>query len=226
MSIQQPVFQFRKKEKGQSFVELLLVFSVLMILLAGMVEFGYLLNQYINIVDGAREGARFGSNDDPFADVTLPDGTVVSNYEIFFEKIYQIVEGSFAADGTRLSKGAINPITLSKANHDDIVVTFFSVTTTPATGAKSVRRFTSGAGSRYDEQTTRFPDNSQILALIDGTAPNTGVLLVEIFYNYHQLLKMFNTFSGGLLPDPILVHAYSVMPLSSAEPTPTPRPSP
>jgi hypothetical protein len=183
-----------------------------MVLMAGMVEFGNLLNQYINLVDGAREGARFASNDDPFE---------AGNYEAFFGKVYETVQGRYE-DGVQVSKGAINPIILTKANHDDIVVTFFSVTTNPSTGAKSIVRFQSAAGSRYNEKTSRFT-NGQILAMVDGYAPNTGLLLVEVFYSYHQILRLFS-FTG--IPDPVEVHAYSIMPLSSAEPTPTPRPSP
>jgi Big-like domain-containing protein len=38
---------------------------VLAILLSGMIEFGFALNQFLNILDAAREGARFGSDGDP-----------------------------------------------------------------------------------------------------------------------------------------------------------------
>jgi hypothetical protein len=57
--------------------------------------------------------------------------------------------------------------------------------------------------------------------MVDGTAPNSGILCVEIFYDYNQILKFYQ-----VVGDPIKVHAYSIMPLSSVEPTPTPKPSP
>ena len=184
-----------------------------------MVEFGNLLNQYINIVDGAREGARFGSNDNPFE---VLNGH--SNYEDFFGKIYVVVQGEYDVNGVQLSKGAIDPIVLTKANGDDIVVTFFSVATDPATGTVSNPvAFVSGAGSRYNNQTTKFTAG-QIKQLVNGNAPNTGILLVEVFYNYHQILKLgsfLRDSKGKGIMDPILVHAYSIMPLSAAEPTPT-----
>jgi hypothetical protein len=192
-----------------------------------MVEFGNLLNQYINVVDGAREGARFASNDDPFGPlkVIAADGTIttVSNYEPFFQKIYEIIEGQFDEDGNQLSKGAINPLVLNPANGDDIVVSFFSVTTNGA-GAKSLVRFTSATHSRYNNITSAhvsphiFTD-AQILALVDGTAPSTGLVLVQVFYAYDQILKLFS-FTG--IPDPVYLRAYSIMPLSAAEPTPVP----
>ena len=52
----------RRKPSGQSFVELLLVTVFLMLLLAGVVEFGFLLNNYLHVLDGAREAARYSNS--------------------------------------------------------------------------------------------------------------------------------------------------------------------
>lgn len=233
-----------KHKKGQSLVELTLVLGILLTLLVGMVEFGNLLNQYVNLVDGAREGARFGSNDDPFATETGGG----AHYANFFLQIYQIVQGRYDASGVQLTKGAISPIVLSQENGDDIVVTFFSVTGdarratpltnpcptppgTPAGTLQNLVRFSSNPPSRYKDPVTGLPNhtsrfsNAQVRGMLDGCAPNTGVLLVEVFYNYHQILKMgsfLKDANGNGVLDPILLHAYAIMPLSSAEPTPTP----
>ncbi len=56
----------RKSQKGQSFVELALVVVFLMIFVAGIVEFGFALNNYLNLVDASREAVRYSSNFDPF----------------------------------------------------------------------------------------------------------------------------------------------------------------
>jgi hypothetical protein len=213
MTINPLKFDWKKSSKGQSFVELTLILIVLLTLLAGMVEFGNLLNQYINLVDGAREGARFGSNDDPFES---------GHYEVFFSQIYETVQGKYDDHGVQLSKGAINPILLSKENGDDIVVTVYSVTANAAAGTKALVKFVSAAGSRYNNHASSFT-SAEILAKVDADAPSTGLLVVEIFYNYNQILKLFSI-TG--IPDPLLVHTYAIMPLSAAEPTPTPRPSP
>ena len=199
------------KEKGQSFVELSLVFLVLLVLLVGMVEFGNLLNQYINLVDGAREGARFGSNDDPYQK---------GGITVFYGKIYQVVQGEFDAFGNQLSKGAINPIVLDPAT-DDIVVSVYSVIgndpTTHNKKATLIDMGLGGPGSRYGNHESAF-DHTDIERLTEASAPNTGVLLVEVFYDYHQIL---NFFSFGSKPGIIEVSTYSIMPLSAAEPTPT-----
>lgn len=47
-----------KGEKGQSLVEFALVLPVLMLILLGIIEFGWLLNAKITLTSAAREGAR------------------------------------------------------------------------------------------------------------------------------------------------------------------------
>ena len=65
---------------------------------------------------------------------------------------------------------------------------------------------------------------SNILSITSqvANAPNAGILVVEIFYNYPQLLKL--PVLTSIVPDPIPLYLYSVMPISSAEPTLVPTP--
>jgi len=52
--------------RGQSLVEIAIALPVLLILLSGMVEFGFMLNYYLSLLDATREAARLYSNFDPF----------------------------------------------------------------------------------------------------------------------------------------------------------------
>ncbi len=45
------------KTQGQSMVELALLFPLLLILLSGVIEFGFILNQYLTVMDAARNAA-------------------------------------------------------------------------------------------------------------------------------------------------------------------------
>jgi hypothetical protein len=202
-------FRLKLGGKGQSFVELAIVVSILLLLLSGMVEFGNLLNQYVNLVDGAREGARFGSNLDPFDHADPTYGTLRT---AFFTDIDLVIEGA----GTALNAGALAPILLDPAR-DDVLISFVGV----AGGGTIFRRWpaSEGAWSKYGNHTTQLSD-SEIQANFSSAAPNSGAVIVEIFYSYDQLLKM--PFFTVVVPDPIPVHTYVIMPLSAAEPTPTP----
>jgi hypothetical protein len=83
-----------------------------------------------------------------------------------------------------------------------------------------VVRFPDGDGwSRNNISNSNF-SSSDIEARLNTGAPATGVLLVEIFYNYWQTLNL--PIFSNVIPNPIPLYNYSVMPLSAAEPTPTP----
>ncbi len=51
----------KESEKGQSLVELAVVIVILLVLLAGVIDLGGLLFQYIAMRDGAQEGAVYAS---------------------------------------------------------------------------------------------------------------------------------------------------------------------
>jgi hypothetical protein len=185
-----------KNKRGQSFVELSLVLLVLAMILAGVVEFGFLMNNYLHVLDGAREGARFSANSVAFND----DGSSILS---FYENTATQVEN------------VMRPVLLNSAAGDDVVISVFSV------AGLSVARFPDSDGwSKYGNHTSNFT-TAEVVSMLDALAPPSGILLVELFYNYPQVLNL-PLFSDFL--NPIPVYTYSVMPLSSAEPTPTPRP--
>jgi Flp pilus assembly protein TadG len=51
----------RRRERGQSLVETAIVFPILLLLLAAVVDFGRAFDAYIVLTNAAREGARWGS---------------------------------------------------------------------------------------------------------------------------------------------------------------------
>lgn len=51
---------FKNRERGQGLVEFALVLPIFLILVLGIVDFGWALKSYITITNAAREGARYG----------------------------------------------------------------------------------------------------------------------------------------------------------------------
>ena len=190
-------FRANKSEKGQRFVELSLVVLLLMIFVAGIIEFGFMLNNYLNLVDASREAVRYSSNGDPFDE----EGNLDT--------------GFFVVTG-QLTQEVLVPVILDPSVGDDIVITFFSV------GEGVYERYPNPQGwSVLGTQTTKLSD-AEVQSRLDSSAPPTGVLLVEIFYHYPQVLKLpiFTVF----VQDPMPLHVYAIMPLAAAEPVPTPTP--
>jgi hypothetical protein len=197
-------------QRGQSLVELALVMLLLPIILLGIVEYGLMLNRYLNLLDAAREAARFGANVNPFD----ASGNLDMN---FFVRPDTTNPPSFPANPPGLSdytEDFMSPVVLDPARGDDIVISFFSVS------GSSVLRFPDADGfSRYGNHGSNFTD-AQISDRVEAGAPPTGILLIEVFYNYPQLLKA--PFFTQFIPDPIPVYTYAIMPLSAAEPTAAP----
>jgi hypothetical protein len=188
--------------RGQSFVELAILFPILLIMLSGLVEFGFLLNHYLDLLDGAREAARFASDADP----------LLANYSdnpTFYQNAFDLMTQT------------ISPITLNP-HVDDVIISVYGVG-----GGRVLGRFPknlpppslSGQWRKWGNHTSTF-SNADIQSRLLTSAPNTGVVVVEIFYSYPQLLKL--PWITPFVPDPIQVHTYTIMPLVSAEPTPTP----
>ena len=50
----------RHRSRGQTLVEFALVFPIFILLMAGIADFGFGLYQYMNVINAARIGARFG----------------------------------------------------------------------------------------------------------------------------------------------------------------------
>ena len=217
---------FKTKNKGQSFIELALLMSTLLLLVVGLVEFGNMLNQYINLVDGAREGARFGSNTDPFYNVTTRVYDYSTPQDSFFKDIDTVVEGNTAVDPT-LRTSAITPLFLDRAPESvpgfrspsgvaykaaEVLIAFYAVSNGAIVKKWTWKKYSTGQVSQITD--------AEVASHLNAAAPNTGILLVEIFYNYFQLLKL--PFLTYVVADPIPVHAYAFMPLAAAESTPTP----
>lgn len=198
------------KGRGQSLVELALLFPVLLIVLSGLMEFGFLLNDYLSLMDAARNGARFSSDSLYTSSDSIMDCATTQD---FFRQ-------TACAVNQELSREQPN-IAVDTTEHDDIVISVFRV----KTGSGVIERVPTAygqAGWSYAldstgvrERTSSF-GNADVNGRLESNAPSTGLLLVEIFYSYDQKLAL--PWITAFLGDPLILHAYTFMPLVSAEP--------
>jgi hypothetical protein len=216
-----------RRSSGQSLVEIAILFPILLMLLSGIVEFGFLLNQYLNLLDGAREAARFASDGDPF--IRDPAN---QNCSLSLGPITQ----DFYNQAACLAQQVALPIRLDSAK-DDIVISAFGVANgivvarypanpqDPAGGTETPGEwhlFGSGGGctATADNCNPSKFSNARINSYLSGAAPNTGLVVVEIYFDYNQVLAL--PWITAFVPDPVHVHTYAIMPLVAAEPDPYP----
>ncbi len=211
-----------RKKKGQALIEMALLFPVLLILLSGLVEFGLFLNQYLSIIDAARNAARFAS--DSLYYVRDNDKHCESTTD-FFRQTACLVNSELRQERPYVTMNDNGTSTflddyLDPARDDEIVISAFSVS-----GQHVNARFPDADGWSYDydlgfaAQASKISNANVESMLKETNAPRTGYVLVEIIYHYDQVLKL--PWITAFIPDPVPLYTYAFMPLSSAEPTPT-----
>ena len=207
-----------RKTKGQSLVEVALTFPILLMLLSGLTEFGFLLNHYLALVDATREAARLASSwghDEEINGVTF--------YQATTGNVIAALEPKDAADTTRkvpIRDNRVNCTTADLAKgvcDNEIIISVYSIDGTLSNEAAGAALVESHHWDDNDQrQVSRFTVDEINSRLQGETTVYAGILVVEAFYNYEQVLAL--PWVGVMMPDPFLLHAYSIMPLSSAEP--------
>jgi len=180
-----------KKPRGQSLVEFTIVLPILLIMMSGLIEFGFLLNYYLNLIDGARDIARFLANSDP----SLPDdwlGCDPVHGTAYYPRLVQCYMSQ--AFGSQIAFDAAT---------DDILVSYFSVAGSTVS--------TYETWSLYNNHTSNFSESelSTMVARV-GSAPDTGFVLVEVYYDYDMILAL--PWITIFVPNPMHLHAYTIMP--------------
>ncbi len=220
----------RAKSIGQSLVEFTVLLPVLLIMISGLIEFGFMLNYYLDLIDAAREAARWASDSDPIHDPTT--GDYLDPNTLFYTDVQTLTKESLlAASDGRIDwiDNLLDPtddddddcdITINGGN--DIVISAFGIH--QDAGSPHVdKRFPVPWGengySLCNHRVSEFT-SAEIDARLNPGAPTSGLVMVEIFYDYHQILAL--PWITAFVPNPIPLHAYTIMPNSYVEPTPTP----
>lgn len=206
-SIQNVWRKLPHKSKAQSLVEFAIALPVLFMLFSGVVEFGFALNYYLSILDATRESARYYSNYDPFTRDS--DGNITGDdITLFYEGAAGLALANL--DPTVLDPSYQGRRIILDPSIDDIIVTVYAK---DSTGVVSYP--VSGSFRAFSQQTSLFT-TSEIESRFESGSPNAGVLVVEVHYNYNQVLAL--PWLTPFVPNPLPLRAYTIMPLIAAEP--------
>jgi len=214
----------RRKPWGQSLVEVAIAFPLLIMLFSGMVEFGFMLNTYLSLLDATRQTARFYSNINPFTSIdesTTPP-TILDDMD-FYNGIAGMVRDILAPPDDPLARR----IVFNSSRGDDIIVSVLRVSVSDSTHAiTGIERFPADQTNPYFQvfgnQLSVYADDARIEQLMtaNGSEPvRTGMLIVEIYYGYEGVLKL--PWVEAFM-DVVMLHADTIMPLVSAKPPRTP----
>lgn len=206
----------KRKTKAQSLVEFALLLPIILMLFTGMVEFGFVLNTYLSLLDATRQAARFYSNTTPF--VLDEDTNTVTDDLTFYPTVAEAVIEDLAPNQD------VRKIELDDTT-DDVIVSVISVSVSESTNTiTAITRYPTGNlyYREFGNQESEFTDGDiEALMTANGATPvRTGLLIVEVFYEYEDVLKL--PYWDFFFPQPILLRASTVMPLVAAKPAAVP----
>jgi hypothetical protein len=206
----------KKKSTGQSLVEFGLLLPILLALFSGMVEFGFMLNTYLSILDSTRQAARLYSNSPIFL---LDPATNTLVYDPNFSPSVALEVVHILAPPEDPNARQI----VMDATRDDVLVSVLRVNVDDATHTiSSIERFPEGSPfySLWGNKESTYGDvEIEDYMTQNGTTPvETGILIVEVYYGYTGILKLpwIAPFMNDA--DPVMLHATSIMPLIAAKP--------
>ena len=217
----------RVKSRGQSLVEFTVLLPVLLIMISGLIEFGIMLNYYLDVIDAAREAARYASDTDLIHSPNPPYPALELSTNPAYKNIQDLaMESLRAASDNRIDWPQLQSMygaTWCNYANGDVVISAFGVRNNAGTPVVD-KRFPTDAPNGHtlcNHYFSKFT-SADIQARLDPAAPTSGLVLVEVFFDYDQVLAL--PWITAFVPNPIRLHAYTIMPNSAVEPTPTPPP--
>lgn len=203
-----------KAQRAQSMVEFAIALPVLILLLTGMVEFGFMLNTYLSIQDAARTTARRYSTINPFN----ADG---SDNPAFYQDAALYAVELLAPSGDPQARQIV-----LEEDRDNILISLVGVEVDESTDPDSIASITRYSGGEFyklfsgTSPATTYSD-SNITAFLTtggGEPADAGLLIIEIYYGYEGTLNLPWTrplFSPG---NPSMLYVSVVMPTIYAKP--------
>jgi hypothetical protein len=189
-----------------------------------------MLNYYLDLIDAAREAARWASDADPIRNPNT--GVYTDPNTIFYTNVQTLAKEALLAASDNRIDWIDHPLDAMDNDDDDCVITInggndivisaFGIRNNAGSPVVD-RRFPAGYGdngiSLCNNRISEFT-SAEIQSRLDPVAPTSGLVLVEIFYDYHMVLAL--PWITAFVPNPIPLHAYTIMPNANVEPTPTP----
>jgi hypothetical protein len=211
------LFRRGRRGLGQSLVEFTILLPILLIMLSGLIELGLMLNIYLDLIDAARESARFAADADPIRH-PVTQAYLDPNPQFYTDVQTLTKEALRSSSDSRIDwLPPHDDCALDMAGNNDIVISAFA-----AMDGVVTSRFPAGSPNGLSLCTHMNSEwtTAEIQARLDPLAPTTGLVLVEIFYDYHMALGL--PWITAFVGDPVTLHAYSIMPNVNVEPTATP----
>ena len=159
-----------------------MVVTVMMLLLLGMLEFGFIFDQHLTIEYGSREGARVGA--------ALANGTPTAPCATVDNNVIAAVQRVLASPGSRVTLSRVSEIRIYKANASGTQTgSLYNRWTYQAAGGPSRRRQAPRLQERPDQLVGVHPQQHHDGPRLDRGAAHLLLRACHADVGRHELLR-------------------------------------
>jgi hypothetical protein len=199
MPIRRPHRQ-TERERGQSLVEFAMIITVMMLLLLGMLEFGFLFDQHLTIEYSSREGARVGS--------ALANGSSTIPCAQVDNNVVAAVQRVITSPGSRVDESQVTSIRIYKSTASGVQSgNIYNLWVYQKNGGPVV----DGKALDFKNTTSNWSACSRSNTT---TSPDSIGVLVQYDYQAVTPLAAVMSFFGGPGPNTIPISDKTVMALN------------
>jgi len=189
-----------ERQRGQSLVEFSMIVTVMMLMLLGMLEFGFVFDQHLTLEYASREGARVGA--------ALGNGTSSVPCANVDQNVVAAVQRVISSPGSRVTESRVSEIRIYKS------------TSTGAQSGSSYNAwiYAAGQGPTVDGKALDFKNTTSNWAACSrsNAATSPDSIGVRVSYTYVPVtpLSAVMDFFGGGGPATIPITDKTVMALN------------
>ena len=195
-----PTRHSKDGERGQSLVEFSMIVTVMMLLLLGMLEFGFVFDQHLTLEYSSREGARVGA--------ALGNGSSTIPCAQVDQNVVAAVQRVITSPGSRVDESRVSEIRIYKSNASG---TQTGTTYNLWVYAKAGGPVVDGKALDFKNTTANWNACGRSNTT---TAPDSLGVLVQYSYKPVTPLSAVMSFFGGPGPTTIPISDKTVMALN------------
>jgi TadE-like protein len=197
----------RDRSRGQSLVEFSILVPVILLILLGVLEFGFVFDETMTITYATREGARSGAAFANGNSTTMPCSSSVDVDKYIVAAVQRVLEGP----GSRIAVGRVSEVRIYNANSAGNQIGGQANVWTPATDAGPV---VDGQALDFVQSTTAWNACTRTNTWVGTTPPDSIGVSIRYRYQFVTPLAAIVSFFGPSTTTGLDVSDRSVMALN------------
>jgi hypothetical protein len=201
----------RRDSRGQSLVEFSMIVPVVLLIVLGVLEFGFAFDQTMTVTYATREGARSGAAFASGNSTTMPCSVSTDVDKYIIAAVQRVLEGP----GSRINISNVSEIRIYKADGSGNQIGGAANVWTFANDAGPV---VDGAPLDWNASSTGWNACTRVNSWVGNTPPDSLGVSIRYTYDYVTPLALITRFFGPSTSTSLPISDRSVMALNPTNP--------